>query len=223
MLHCAHCGHAEAEHGGVLRGGTECLTCSCSAFLRPDEALAVPMDNGRPVGWASYQAEVLLRAGPHATYRALANAREIAAVTGYLALGLCGEAREFHAAFLACDGIRMRRELGDVLWYLAVLEAASPFSLSWPVQALPGGMEPMAPVGLLVAVCDVAERFKRPMADRPLPPDTKAVLNVVAGVVAQLAAPMGGLGVVMAESMASVRRRFGEGSYSVERAENGPR
>ena len=166
--------------------------------------------------WDEFREWASSRAGMHAVNG------DLAVRLAYLALGLCGEAAEYERSRYA-DRPRfdeMREELGDVAWYLAMIEHATGERASWPSWAFGAddGVEWPGPLSLPVLAGSIAECVKRPMSGRPFPVDRfRVALAGVAYELAYEALSVGGMGAVIAANVAKLSERYPEG-YTVEKA-----
>ena len=166
--------------------------------------------------WDEFREWASSRAGMHAVNG------DLAVRLAYLALGLCGEAAEYERSRYA-DRPRfdeMREELGDVAWYLAMIEHATGERASWPSWAFGAddGVEWPGPLSLPVLAGSIAECVKRPMSGREFPVDRfRAALTGVACELAYDALCVGGMGAVIAANVAKLSERYPEG-YTVEKA-----
>lgn len=162
--------------------------------------------------WDEFREQAAARAGLHAI------GGDMATRLGYLALGLCGEAGEYARAQAVGDGdAACISELGDVAWYLAMIEHATGERAPWPVK---GGPSSPCVAGVMSAACAVAECIKRPMQGRDLPGDRfRAALADVATSVALAArfwtGSADGMPAVYAANIAKTKARFGEGGFTV--------
>ena len=165
--------------------------------------------------WDEFREEAASRAGMHAI------GGDVSARLAYLALGLCGEAGEYALAQSVGDGdTACISELGDVAWYLAMIEHATGERAPWPVA---GGPSSPCVVGVMMAACAVAECLKRPMQGRDLPTDRlRAALADVAASVALAArfwtGSADGMHAVYAANIAKTKARFGDGGFTVAQA-----
>jgi NTP pyrophosphatase (non-canonical NTP hydrolase) len=172
--------------------------------------------------WDEFREWAATKAGMHAVNG------DLAVRLAYLALGLCGEAGEYERACHGrahprSDEVRdgeLREELGDVAWYLAMLEHATCVRVEWPAWAFDAQVraEWPGPLSLYAFTGDVAECVKRPMSGREFPVDRfRAALTGVACELAYDALCVGGMGAVIAANVAKVSARYPEG-YTVEKA-----
>lgn len=135
-----------------------------------------------------------------------------APLTGYLGLGLVGELGEFveamqESAERACD------EMGDVCWYLAVIEAVylHEFRIEWThVGRMIDWSSDGLPFELLLGGTKVAEQLKRPLLLRALDhAKLHEGLNRVASITHHISARYGGMSVVLAGNIAKNHARYG--------------
>ena len=165
--------------------------------------------------WDEFREEAASRAGMHAI------GGDVSARLAYLTLGLCGEAGEYaHAQSVGDGDTACISELGDVAWYLAMIEHATGERAPWPVA---GGPSSPCVVGVMMAACAVAECLKRPMQGRDLPTDRlRAALADVAASVALAArfwtGSADGMHAVYAANIAKTKARFGDGGFTVAQA-----
>ncbi len=139
----------------------------------------------------------------------------------YLALGLCGESAEAIAAIAHENYVRADAvsELGDVAWYLAMVENESGVSVDWPSE-LEGPRSLQNLTGQLTeAACWVAECAKRPLCGREMKQGAlKIALDAVAYSLAQITVNIGvTMPEILAANIAKNHARFGTEGYTVER------
>jgi hypothetical protein len=164
--------------------------------------------------WGEFREQAAKRAGLHAIEGELRHR------LAYLALGLCGEAGEYERASLNIDGddADQLSELGDVAWYLAMIEHATCYRAAWP--ALDG--EPVewhGPLSLSARAGAVAECAKRPMQGRSFPEDRmQKAIDDVAREIAYEAQTLGGMAALYAANIAKTTARFGAAGFTVEKA-----
>ena len=159
--------------------------------------------------WDEFREEAASRAGMHAI------GGDVSARLAYLALGLCGEAGEYaHAQSVGDGDTACISELGDVAWYLAMIEHATGLRATWPTtDEWPG------PLGMAERAGAVAECVKRPMQGRDLPAERfQLALDGVAAELAFEARAHDGMGAVYAANIAKTKARFGEGGFTVAQA-----
>lgn len=167
--------------------------------------------------WDEFREWAATRAGMHAVNG------DLAVRLAYLALGLCGEAGEYERAKFSerPRGDDMLSELGDVAWYLAMLEHSTCVRVEWPSWAFSGEDDAVEwPGGLTLPVLAgaIAECVKRPMSGRAFPNDRFSVaLTSVARELAYEACPLGGMDAVIEANVAKITARYPEG-YTVEKA-----
>ena len=167
--------------------------------------------------WDEFREWAATKAGMHAVNG------DLAVRLAYLALGLCGEAGEYERARLSerPHGDEMLTELGDVAWYLAMLEHATCVRVGWPSWAFShddDAVEWPGELTLPVLAGAIAECVKRPMSGREFPVDRFSVaLASVARELAYEAHGLGGMDAVIESNVAKLRVRYPEG-YTVERA-----
>ncbi len=157
------------------------------------------MTGEAPMTWEEFRAQAVARAGMHAL------AGESKHRLAYLALGLCGEAGEFVTAEREGHAVE---ELGDVAWYLAMVEHETGLRVERK-----GAPDPtLGSVGLVVAACAVAEAAKRPVQGRDLPVDRmRDALHTVGRYLDGIASRHSGLDVVLAANVAKNTARYGDG------------
>ena len=164
--------------------------------------------------WDEFREQAVTRAGLHAI------GGDPTARLAYLALGLCGEAGEYGAARYArpYDRDVCLSELGDVAWYLAMIEHATGLRATWPTtDEWPG------PLGMAERAGAVAECVKRPMQGRDLPVERfRSALAALASHVCAAArywtGSDDGMPAVYAANIAKTKARFGEGGFTVAQA-----
>ena len=163
--------------------------------------------------WDEFREQAVTRAGLHAI------GGDPTARLAYLALGLCGEAGEYARAI--GDGLGDEpclSELGDVAWYLAMVEHATGERARWPSSPSAEGSSPRR-LAIVESACAVAECVKRPMQGRDLPAERfQLALDGVAAELAFEARAHDGMGAVYAANIAKTKARFGEGGFTVAQA-----
>ena len=173
---------------------------------------------------------------PHATWvafreQAFARSRldRIAPVgsptrVGYLALGLCGETGEaVYAATHADTREGALSELGDVAWYLAMMERESGVWMPPDtfVFYMPNGRAAVHNVlsRMMMSACACAEVIKRPVQGRDL--NREALDMGMRGVTSEMITLAYKLGSTLREvlsiNIAKNHARFGAEGFSVER------
>ena len=171
---------------------------------------------GGGMTWDEFREWAAARAGMHAVKG------DLSMRLAYLALGLCGEAAEYERATFAQrrNSDDERSELGDVAWYLAMIEHVTGERAEWPAWAFGSDddLEWPGPLSLPALAGAIAESVKRPMSGREMPTDKlRVALNDVARELAYEATSYGGMGAVMAANVAKIAARYPEG-YTVEKA-----
>ncbi len=196
----------------ALGAGDASLTrCPAHAPRVETEAHDAPGDETMTtMTWDEFREQAVTRAGLHAI------GGDPTVRLAYLALGLCGEAGEYGAARYArpYDRAVCLSELGDVAWYLAMIEHATGLRATWPTtDEWPG------PLGMAERAGAVAECVKRPMQGRDLPAERfQLALDGVAAELAFEARAHDGMGAVYAANIAKTKARFGEGGFTVAQA-----
>lgn len=157
--------------------------------------------------WDEFREQAVARAGRHAI------GGDLTGRLAYLALGLCGEAAEYARAVADDDPEECVSELGDVAWYLAMIEHATGERAAWPAA---GGPSSAGGSALMTAAGAVAECVKRPMQGRDLPAERfRAALADVASALALAArywtGSGDGMGAVYTANIAKTKARFGAG------------
>jgi len=161
--------------------------------------------------WEEFRTQAVARAGMHAI------GGEVSHRLAYLALGLCGETGEAIDTFHAGPIADIVTELGDVAWYLAMIEHTTGLRVTWPAADAVGRHVPHVAT-LRRAVLTVAECAKRPMQGRALPLDRMlAALNDVGDSVYWLASSYGGLAAICDANIAKNVARYGDG-FTAEKA-----
>lgn len=154
-----------------------------------------------PMRWDEFRAQAVARAGMHAV------SGEPKHRLAYLALGLCGEAGEVATAKHHSNTVE---ELGDVAWYLAMLEHETGIRTEHHLHAPPDAT--LGSTGLVIAACAVAEAAKRPVQGRDLPVDRmRDALCLVRRYLEGIAARYGRLSAVLAANVAKNNARYGDG------------
>lgn len=167
--------------------------------------------------WDDFREQAAARAGMHAI------GGDMAHRLAYLALGLCGEAGEYSRAIGEGHGdAPCISELGDVAWYLAMIEHATGERAPWPTEPPTDGASPRR-LAIMEHACAVAECLKRPMQGRDLPVDRfrAALADLAAHVHAAARYWTGsadGMHAVYAANIAKTKARFGEGGFTVAQA-----
>ena len=167
--------------------------------------------------WDEFREQAVTRAGLHAI------GGDPTARLAYLALGLCGEAGEYARAI--GDGLGDEpclSELGDVAWYLAMVEHATGERARWPSSPSAEGSSPRR-LAIVESACAVAECVKRPMQGRDLPVERfRSALAALASHVCAAArywtGSDDGMPAVYAANIAKTKARFGEGGFTVAQA-----
>lgn len=153
-----------------------------------------------PMTWDEFRVQAVARAGMHAV------SSESKYRLAYLALGLCGEAGEVATA----NHQTIVEELGDVAWYLAMLEHETEIHTQRHINAPPDAT--LGSAGLVIAACAVAEAAKRPVQGRDLPVDRmRDALCLVRRYLEGIAVRHGRLSAVLAANVAKNHARYGDG------------